>query len=349
MNENHQTGGAAPRPFDKIMVAGGGAWGTALAALLSRAGREVVLWVRDPALATAINTHSENQAYLPGLSLPKEIRATADPAAVADVDAMLCVIPAQHVRANLPQFMPHAAPGLPVALCSKGIEQSSGKLMHAVLEEVWPETAGAVLSGPSFAADVARGLPTAVTLADGDPGRGARWVQSLAAPTFRPYYSDDVLGAELGGAIKNVLAIACGVVEGRGLGESARAAVMARGFSECLRFATALGARPETLNGLSGLGDIILTCSSRQSRNMSLGVAIGQGQSARTVMSERKTVAEGAATAPILVELAARHGVEMPIAQAVAKLVAGGAPVDEVVEGLLTRPLRAEGRDNPPL
>ncbi len=330
-------------PFGHVMVLGAGAWGTALAVHLARAGRRVTLWARSPALADEMNERRENPAYLPDVPLPDGLAATSDAGTIAEVDAALCVIPAQHMRAQLGAFA--AAAGdrpLPVALCSKGIEQSTGLLMHDVLSEVWPRAGGAVLSGPSFAADVARGLPTAVTLADADEERGARWGTTLATSGFRPYYSADVRGVELGGAYKNVLAIACGVVEGRDLGNSAKAALMARGFAECMRFAGALGARPETLNGLSGLGDIILTCSSRQSRNMSLGYEIGKGRRAATVLAERHSVAEGAATAPILTALAAEKGVDVPVANAVVTLLEGKAPVDDVMEALMTRPLKPE-------
>lgn len=332
-----------PVPFSHCAVLGAGSWGTALAMSLARAGRKVTLWARTEAVADAITQAGENQRYLPGISLPSSIRATADPAALAGIDAALCVIPAQHVRAQLPVIRDAlGGMAIPLALCCKGIEQTSGLLMHEVGSAVWPTAQISVLSGPSFAADVARGLPAAVTLAATDQALAARWAATLATPTFRPYVSDDVLGAELGGAMKNVLAIACGVVEGRGLGESAKAALMARGFAECLRFAVAMGGRAETMHGLSGLGDLILTCSSRQSRNMSLGYEMGKGRSASAIMGERHSVAEGAATAPILVALGQKHGVEMPVARAVVDLIQQDRPVDEVVNQLLNRPLRAE-------
>lgn len=331
-------------PFASVFVAGAGSWGTALAALCVRAGRDTVLWSRGDPVARDVNERRENLAYLPGIELPPALTATTDRAAVRDADAVLLVVPAQAARAELTALR-EASGGaaLPVALCCKGIERGTGQLMHQVLAESWPEALGAVLSGPSFAGDVARGLPTAVTLADEDASCGTRWLGTIATETFRPYYSDDVLGAELGGAIKNVLAIACGVVEGRGLGESAKAALMARGFAEARRFALGLGARPETLAGLSGLGDLILTCGSRQSRNMSLGYEVGQGADPRAVVAGRRTVTEGAATAPVLVRMAQERGVEMPVCEAVARLVSGDAGVDEVVTELMTRPLRIEG------
>lgn len=344
MSDDGADDGVDRAPFGSVYVAGAGSWGTALAALCVRAGRDTVLWSRGEAVARDVNERGENLAYLPGIALPDALRATADRAAARDADAILLVVPAQAARTELIALR-EATNGaaMPVALCCKGIERGTGQLMHQVLAEAWPEALGAVLSGPSFAADVARGLPTAVTLADEDASCGTRWLGTVATETFRPYYSNDVLGAELGGAIKNVLAIACGVVEGRGLGESAKAALMARGFAEARRFALGMGARPETLAGLSGLGDLILTCGSRQSRNMSLGYEVGQGANARDVIAGRRTVSEGAATAPVLVRLAQERGVEMPICEAVAKLLAGDADLDTIVTDLMTRPLKIEG------
>ena len=329
--------------YERVLVIGAGSWGTALAALCARAGRRTTIWSRGEAVAEQLRG-GENARYLPDIALPDALAVTTDRAAAREADALLLVVPAQAARGEavaLREATDGAA--LPVALCCKGIEQETGLLMHQVLAEAWPEARGAVLSGPSFAADVARGLPTAVTLADEDEARGERWLATVATDAFRPYYSSDVLGAELGGAIKNVLAIACGVVEGRGLGESAKAALMARGFAEARRFALGLGARPETLSGLSGLGDLILTCSSRQSRNMSLGYEMGQGRSAADIIAERRTVSEGAATAPILVRLARGRGVEMPVSEAVCALVEGRVSVDEAIRDLMTRPLRIEG------
>ena len=330
-------------PYGRIFVAGAGSWGTALAALCARAGHETLVWSRGAAVAEEIN-RGVNETYLPDIALPNALRATTDRGAVRDADAVLLVVPAQAARTEAAAL--RAASGnaaLPVALCCKGIERGTGLLMHQVLREAWPEAGGAVLSGPSFASDVARGLPTAVTLADEDEARGQAWARTIATDTFRPYYSSDVLGAELGGAIKNVLAIACGVVEGKGLGESAKAALMARGFAEARRFALGMGARAETLAGLSGLGDLILTCSSRQSRNMSLGYEIGQGRSAGEIIAERRTVSEGAATAPVLVRLAQERGVEMPVSEAVYGLIEGRLSADEAIRELMTRPLRIEG------
>jgi glycerol-3-phosphate dehydrogenase (NAD(P)+) len=336
---------ATHEPFDRCFVIGAGAWGTALAAHLARTGRQVHLWSRNENVVREIETHGENRSYLADIPLPDGIVATTERDAIADADAALCVVPAQHVREQLEAFAGITGDReLPLALCSKGIERGTGRLMHEVVRDVWPAAGTGVLSGPSFAADVARGLPTAVSFADTDRVRGARWQATLAGPAFRPYLTDDLVGAEIGGAIKNVLAIACGVVEGRGLGESARAALMARGFAEAIRFAEAYGGRADTLHGLSGLGDIILTCSSRQSRNMSLGYEIGRGRTADEVMGERATVAEGAATAGAVMALATARQVDMPIVRAVAALISGSSPVADVVNALLARPLRPETR-----
>jgi glycerol-3-phosphate dehydrogenase (NAD(P)+) len=323
-----------------IGVLGAGAWGTALAQMLASDGREVLLWAREPELVEEINAKRTNSLFLPSASLAETIRATDDLADVARCEVLLAVTPAQHlgaVLAGLPRH-PHD-----IVLCSKGIEAGSGRLMNEVTSAAAPESEVAVLSGPTFAHEVAAGLPTAVTLACG--GGSAQWdrlAPVIARPAFRPYYSDDLVGAEIGGAVKNVLAIACGVVDGLGLGQNARAALIARGYAEMLRFGEALGAERDTLAGLCGLGDLVLTCSSTSSRNFSLGKALGEGRSADELMADRRTVAEGAHTAPVLVELAARHGVAMPITTAVFRLL-GGAAAREVVFELLSRPLTTEG------
>jgi glycerol-3-phosphate dehydrogenase (NAD(P)+) len=320
-------------------VLGGGAWGTALAQVLASGGHTVRLWVREAEVIEAINTARENPLFLPGRKLSDRIHATAELAEVAEAEAVLVVTPAQHMRtvlAGLPRN------GRPLILCSKGIEAGSLKFLHEVAHEVtdgWPV---AVLSGPTFAHEVAAGLPTAVTLAAEDAELAHRLAATIAQPTLRPYVSTDVVGAEVGGAVKNVLAIACGVVEGAGLGQNARAAVIARGFAEMTRFGLARGARAETLSGLSGLGDLVLTCSSTSSRNYSLGVGLGQGRPAEELLGDRRTVAEGAHTAPVLAQAAAAAGVDMPVTEGVCRLLQG-ADVGRVVEGLLTRPLREEG------
>jgi glycerol-3-phosphate dehydrogenase (NAD(P)+) len=323
----------------KLGVIGGGAWGTALAQVAATGGRETLLWAIEDEVVAAVNRIHENPLYLAGLKLDPAIRATANFSDLADCDAWLVVTPAQHMRAVL-QRMP--CPRIPLVLCSKGIEESSGALLHQVAREVCPTSPIAVLSGPTFAHEVAAGLPTAVTLAAEDPDLAARLRDSIAQPTFRIYLSDDVAGAEIGGAVKNVLAIACGVVEGKGLGQNARAALIARGFAEMTRFGVALGARPETLAGLSGLGDLVLTCSSASSRNYSLGVAVGAGRSAAEFLSGCRTVAEGAFTAPVLARLARDKGIDMPIVAAVDALVAGRADVDQVLGELLSRPPKIE-------
>jgi glycerol-3-phosphate dehydrogenase (NAD(P)+) len=325
-----------------VGVVGGGAWGTALAQVGARAGLDVVLWAREADVVDAINTAHENTPFLPGAALDPGIRAVEVLAAVADCDLILAVAPAQHMRATLVALAPALRPGLPLVLCAKGIEQGSLKLMTEVAAETCPRCALAVLSGPSFAADVARGLPTAVTLACADAALGQAIAEALATPTFRPYWTHDLIGAEAGGAIKNVLAIACGVVEGRGLGRSAHAALVTRGFAELVRLAVALGAEARTLNGLCGLGDLVLTCSSPQSRNMSLGLALGRGATLREALGERRSVVEGVATAPAVRALARKLGVETPIASAMSAVLAGEVDLDAAIGGLLSRPLRSE-------
>ena len=323
-----------------IGVIGGGAWGTALAAVAAADGTPTLLWAREPEVVADINGAHRNQLFLPGVALPELVTATADLAGLAAVDVLLVVAPAQHVRALLEQLT--SLPPRPLLLCAKGIEAGGLLLMSEVATEVLPGWPVAVLSGPTFAAEVAAGLPTAVTLACADAALGMALCTRLARPAFRPYLSADVIGAEVGGAVKNVLAIACGVVIGAGLGENARAAVISRGFAEMVRFGLAKGATAATLAGLSGLGDLVLTCGSTQSRNMSLGIALGEGRRAVDVLGERRSVAEGATTALVLVAAAHQLAVDMPISQAVATLLAGDAPVDAVIEQLLRRPLRAE-------
>ncbi len=323
----------------KLGVLGGGAWGTALAQVAAAGGSETLLWAREAEVVESINARRENTLFLAGIPLNPAIRATAELGDLAQCDAMLVVTPAQHMRSVLA-----AAPvgQRALLLCSKGIEEGSGALLHHVAREACPDAPIAVLSGPSFAHEVAHGLPTAVTLAAEDADLRERLRSALAQPNFRIYVSDDVAGAEIGGAVKNVLAIACGVVEGKGLGENARAALIARGFAEMTRFGIAHGARRETLAGLSGLGDLVLTCSSTSSRNFSLGLGLGQGRSAVELLADRRTVAEGAFTAPVLARLARDQGIDMPIVAAVDALIGGQANVDQVLEQLLARPPRAE-------
>ncbi len=325
----------------KLGVLGGGAWGTALAQVAASGGRATMLWAREPEVVETVNRDHENALFLAGVPLEPAIRATANLADLAACDALLVVTPAQHMRAVLA-----AAPIAQrvLILCSKGIEEKSGKLLHDVAREACPDAPIAVLSGPSFAHEVAQGLPTAVTLAAGDASLREQLRAALAWPNFRIYVSDDVAGAEIGGAVKNVLAIACGVVEGKGLGQNARAALIGRGFAEMTRFGIALGAKRETLAGLSGLGDLVLTCSSTSSRNYSLGLGLGQGRAAAELLADRRTVAEGAFTAPVLARLARDKNIDMPIVDAVDALIAGRANVDQVLEQLLARPPRAESQ-----
>jgi glycerol-3-phosphate dehydrogenase (NAD(P)+) len=331
--------------FASAGVIGGGAWGTALAEVSARAGLAAVLWAREAEVVEAINTAHENPLFLPHARLNPAVRASESLAEIADCGLVLAVVPAQYMRETLSALQPFLRPGQPLVLCAKGIEQGSLKLMTEVAAETCPGAAPAVLSGPSFAADVARGLPTAVTLACADEGLGQDIAQALATPTFRPYWTHDLIGAEAGGAIKNVLAIACGVVEGRELGRSAHAALVTRGFAELVRLATALGAEARTLNGLCGLGDLVLTCTSPQSRNMSLGLALGRGETLEAALGGRRAVVEGVATAPAVRALALKLGVETPISEAVCAVLAGEIGVDAAIEGLLSRPLRSESDD----
>jgi glycerol-3-phosphate dehydrogenase (NAD(P)+) len=323
----------------KVGVIGGGAWGTALAQVAA-AGGQTLLWAREPEVVESVGRAHENRLFLPGVPLDPAIRATGRLGDLAGCGALLVVTPAQHMRAVLASMPPLE---VPLILCAKGMEEATMALMHDVARETQPNAPIAVLSGPTFAHEVAAGLPAAVTLAVGDQALGERLRARLARPWFRPYLSDDVVGAEIGGAVKNVLAIACGVVEGRRLGQNARAALISRGFAEMTRFGLARGARAATLAGLSGLGDLVLTCSSTSSRNFSLGKGLGEGGDAAELLADRRTVAEGAHTAPVLARAAGQAGVDMPIVAAVRALLAGEASVDEVVERLLARPLRAEG------
>lgn len=331
--------------FQSIGIIGAGAWGTALGQTAARAGRAVLIWAREPELVSHINTTRENATFLPGIPLDKAIHATGELAELASCDALLMVTPAQHMRSLCEQLRPHLKSGTPVILCAKGIEQTTNKLLTDVLRETLPNALPAVLSGPSFAAEVARGLPTAVTFACENRDIAHALIQAIGLPTFRPYYSPDLIGAEVGGAVKNVLAIACGIVEGKRLGASARAALTTRGFAEMTRLGLALGAKPETLTGLSGLGDLVLTCNSPQSRNMSLGVALGQGQSLADIMGARNSVSEGVHSATGVCALAQAHHVEMPIAEAIASIVTGRASVDAAISALLARPFTDEITD----
>lgn len=326
----------------RIGIIGAGAWGTALAVAAWRAGCTVTIWARDAALAEEINARHENARYLPGVPLDPQIRASADLALAAHSDAVLLVTPAQALRQIAAHLTGHLEPQQPLIACSKGIEQGSGLLMTEVLESVVPGHPLAVLSGPTFAAEVARGLPTAVTLAASDEGLGAVLIEALGSRTFRPYLTSDLVGAQVGGAVKNVIAIACGIVMGRQLGDNARAALITRGLAEIMRLSRAKGASSETLMGLSGLGDLTLTCTSNQSRNTALGIALGEGQRLDALMAERHTVAEGVFSAEAVTALAGTLGVDMPIAAGVDAILNRGAGIDETITALLARPFRAE-------
>ena len=328
--------------MQRIGIVGAGAWGTALALTVRRAGRDVVLWARDPALAEEINARRENRAYLPGIPLYAEIRVSAEPAELTPCDALLLATPAQHLRAVSAGLAEHISEKQPLVVCSKGVEQESLKLMTEVLAETLPGRPLAVLSGPNFAAEVARGLPAAATLAAEDKALAERLAAALGSKTFRPYISPDTVGAQVGGAVKNVIAIACGVVAGRALGDNARAALITRGLAEVMRLGRAKGANPETLMGLSGLGDLTLTCTNTLSRNYSLGQALGEGHALKDIMAARRSVAEGVFSAQAVVALAARHGIEMPISQGVDAILNEGAGIEETIDALLARPFKIE-------
>jgi glycerol-3-phosphate dehydrogenase (NAD(P)+) len=325
-------------PFDSIGVIGAGAWGTALALTCARAGRRVTLWEHDEANAANLKKHRES-LFLPGVRIPDEVAIASRLGEATGAQAILLVVPAQAVRSAAQAMSQLVAPDTPVIVCAKGIERGSKQFMTDVVAERVPYVAPAILSGPSFAIDVARGLPTAVTLAADDPELAAALAHAIGSANFRPYHATDVRGVEIGGAAKNVLAIAAGIVAGRGLGASAAAALTTRGFAELARFGRAYGAKPETLMGLSGLGDLLLTCSSPQSRNFSFGMALGRGQRPGDIHGG---LAEGVFTAPVLLEMARERGVDMPISAAVDAVLTEQMSVDEAIESLLTRPLRAE-------
>lgn len=325
--------------IQRIAVLGGGAWGTALALTCARAGRAVTLWEFEPDNAAHLEQKRESK-FLPGVRLEKSIKLTRDLAETANSDAVLIVVPAQAVRAVVTSLSSSIASRTPLIVCAKGIERGTHKFMTEIIAECAPKALPAILSGPSFAADVARGLPTAVTIAATDGDVALDLAHAINAGTFRPYHSTDVRGVELGGATKNVLAIAAGIVTGKGLGASASAALTTRGFAELVRFGKAFGARTETMMGLSGLGDLILTCSTPQSRNFSCGVALGKGETADTAAHGK--LAEGIFTAPVLLEMARDKNVEMPISSAVAAVLTGKISVDAAIESLLTRPLKQE-------
>ncbi len=329
--------------MENIAIIGAGAWGTALAMVARRAGRNVVLQAHEPEVVDAVNEACENSLFLPGVALDPEIRATNDPAeAAADADAVLLAVPAQFLRAVLTGFSGNLPSGAPVVICAKGIEQGTLALMSEICEEVVPQAPVAVLSGPTFAAEVAEARPTAVTLASADEALGVGLSEALGTPRFRIYRSDDIVGAQVGGAVKNVLAIGCGIVEGRGLGDNTKAALMTRGLAEIVRLGLAKGAKAETLMGLSGIGDLVLTCNAMQSRNFSLGVALGQGEDLNGILAARTSVAEGVFSAASVSELAGSLSIDMPLSVAVDGILNHFADIDATIEGLLARPAGAE-------
>ncbi len=328
--------------LQQIAIIGAGGFGTALACVAQRAGRQVRLWVRDPGTFMAINKGHVNPAYLPGVTLPEAIAATTDLGEAGDADAILLAVPAQFIRDVLARLVPHLRSGVPLLVCAKGIEIGTNMMMHQVVGEIAPDHPVAALSGPSFAADIARGLPTAVTLACTDSGVGEELVQAIGTQSFRPYLSPDIIGVEIGGALKNVIAIACGITEGRSLGDSARSALMTRGLAEMTRLAVALGGQPQTMMGLAGIGDLALTCNSRQSRNFSLGLRLGQGETLAAITANSRGVFEGASTAGAAVQLALTAGVDVPITAAVDTILNGGANIDTVITDLLSRPFTRE-------
>lgn len=328
--------------LQRIGVIGAGAWGTALATVARRAGRDVTLWAREPEVITAINREYCNAVYLPEVTLDSAITATGDIGRAATADIILLVVPAQFLRASCEELAPHIKVGTPVVICAKGIERGSSALMTDVVGEALPDAAIMVLSGPTFAREVASALPTAITLAAADQSLGREVAAALGSPTFRPYLSDDLTGAEVGGAVKNVLAIGCGMADGKGLGANARAALLTRGLAEIVRLSVARGGRPETLMGLSGLGDLVLTATSLQSRNYSLGVALGEGKTLDEILGARRSVTEGVTTAEAVVSLATKLDVDMPICAAIDQVLNHDAAIDDMLQGLLDRPLRDE-------
>jgi glycerol-3-phosphate dehydrogenase (NAD(P)+) len=328
--------------IDRIGVIGGGAWGTALAHLAAQAGRTSLLWARDAIMVETINGNHENSRYLSGVQLDDRLRATTELSQVCETDAILLVVPAQAIRGIIDQLAPIVPKNVPLICCAKGLELTTGHLMSEVIEKSLPNHPVGCLSGPTFAAESVRGMPTAVTLAIADPKLGAAMAAAISTPTFRPYISDDVVGAEVGGALKNVLAIACGIAAGIGMGENTRAALITRGLAEAIRLATTLGGRSETLSGLAGLGDLAMTCASRQSRNFRFGEALGQEVPMDKILEEMGGVVEGRHTARAIIMRAAELAIELPICQAVDTVLNQGAGLRVTIDGLMRRPLRME-------
>lgn len=325
-----------------IGVIGAGAWGTALAQVLLSDGRDVTIWAREQEVVDSINNAHENTTFLKGIALNPQLKAINDLDEIAKKNILVVVTPAQYVRTTLESIKEHIEPGKPIVICSKGVELESGLLLSQVAEQVVPEAGVAILTGPSFASEVARGLPTAVTIAAKDKTLAHQLQDALGVKHFRPYVTSDIIGAQLGGAIKNVIAIACGIVSGKKLGDSARAALLTRGVAEIARLALAMGAEKDTLLGMCGIGDLMLTCSSMQSRNFSLGVALGEGKSMEEILGNRNAVTEGVHTAKSTLALAKNFAVDMPITEAVNKCLNEGVPIDEAIEEMLNRPFKYE-------
>lgn len=323
-----------------VGIIGAGAWGTALAQVIRAAGRDVTLWARETDLVSYMQEHHENNQFLPGIKIDSEIKVTESISEVTDCDILLLVVPAQYLRVTLQSIKSSLRKDQPLLICSKGIEVESGLLMSQVAEQEVPNASIGVLTGPTFAAEIANGLPSAMTLAFADADKGQNIIDALCSRNLRIYQTKDIIGAQLGGAIKNVVAIACGAVHGLGLGENARAALMTRGIAEIGRLASAMGAQKETLMGMCGFGDLVLTCSSMQSRNFSLGAHLGEGRTLDEVMAERNAVTEGVHTSKALMVMAKNHAVDMPIAEAVYHCLNEGAPIRDVVNKMLERPLR---------
>lgn len=325
-----------------IGIIGGGAWGTALAQSFAASGKNVVLWAREETIVSSINDRHENAAYLPGVTLHDGVKATSNLSEAARADVLLIVTPAQYTRATLEALKASLDDTKPVVICAKGVEIETGILLSQIAQEVIPQSPLGILTGPTFASEIARGLPSAVTLAMKDLAKATALAEILTSRNLRIYPSDDIIGAQVGGAVKNVIAIACGVIEGKKLGDSARAALVTRGLAEIARLASALGAKKETLMGMCGVGDMILTCSSMQSRNFSLGVALGEGKKLDDILASRNSVTEGVYTAKALVVMAKNNAVEMPVSDAVHKCLTQGADVNGMIEKMLDRPVKSE-------
>lgn len=325
-----------------IGIIGGGAWGTALGQNFANAGKDVLIWAREEEVVTSINNDHENKLFLSGVKLHDNIKATGSLAVAAKADVLLIVTPAQHLRSTLEKMAADLTETKPIVICAKGVEINSGLMLSQIASEAAPKSPIAILTGPTFAAEIARGLPSAVTLAMKDKSEAEKLAEALNTRSLRMYASDDIIGAQIGGAVKNVIAIACGVIEGKKLGDSARAALVTRGLAEIARLGSALGAKKETLMGMCGVGDLILTCSSMQSRNFSLGFALGQGETLESILAKRNSVTEGVHTAKALTVMAKNNAVDMPISEAMNACLSEGASVDAIIVKMLDRPVKAE-------